>query len=274
MNRTIKVASITFASFAIYYFLSIQYFGAIRGTINSTLPVFPLSHILTYLLVGMPLAGGTLLIAGRKRFWGALGLSNSFQNGFGLGLLFTAPMFIGYAMLFDFNTNLTISTFVLGAVSAGFFEELYFRAFLFGMVYRFTRIGFIPAIFLGALLFATGHLHQSREISVLIGVFLTTTMGAILFAWLYCEWKYNLWVVIFMHALMNLAWMLFAVSTNALGGQGANIFRLLTIALAIIFTLTYKRRNGLKMEITRATIWLKPPPDAHAHSIGAIQQTP
>jgi len=38
------------------------------------------------------------------------------------------------------------------------FEEIIYRAFLFGMLYRFTRLGFLPSVFLGSLLFGVAHL--------------------------------------------------------------------------------------------------------------------
>jgi len=86
---------------------------------------------------------------------------------------------------------------------------------------------------------------------------MTTFLGAILFAWVYIEWNSNLWVAIFLHLFMNLSWMLFSVSENALGDNYANVFRVLTIALTIIGTIAYKRRQGVELAINRNTLWRK-----------------
>lgn len=82
-------------------------------------------------------------------------------------------------------------------------------------------------------------------------------MGAILFAWLYVEWNYNLWVPVFLHALMNLAWHTFEMDETALGGVLPNIFRGLTIASAILFTILYKKKNNYGLVITKDKLFIK-----------------
>jgi len=174
--------------------------------------------------------------------------------------LCTLPMFIGFAILFDFDTELSLNSILVTVVAAAFFEELYFRGFLFGQIFRYTRWGFIPSILLGAILFGLVHLYQGTEPGEIIGIFLITFMGGILFAWTYVEWNYNLWAPIFLHLFMNLSWGLFAVSDNALGGMYANIFRVITITLTIILTLLYKRRNKIPLEVKRSTLLVKKEP--------------
>jgi uncharacterized protein len=166
-------------------------------------------------------------------------------------------MFIGFALCFQFNSKLTLNEVLITGVAAAFFEEFIFRGFLFGQLFRYTKLGFIPSILLGAFLFAAMHLYQSNDLPTLIGVFLTTFMGAVLFAWLFVEWNYNLWISIFLHFFMNLAWMIFSVSDNAFGGLYANVFRIITIVLAIGLTILYKRKNGTPMTINRDNIWMK-----------------
>ncbi|MGQ9620357.1 MAG: CPBP family glutamic-type intramembrane protease [Bacteroidales bacterium] len=92
---------------------------------------------------------------------------------------------------------------------------------------------------------------------VLIGVFLTTFSGAIFFAWLYIEWSNNLWIPVFLHTFMNLSWEIFKVSENAPGNIKSNIFRSLTIAIAIIVTIMYKRQKKLKLEVNIKTLFWK-----------------
>ena len=257
MNNTLRILLLTVLSFGIYMLLSELYFGPLRTSLDKTINQIGISHIITYLLVGIPLFLGTILIHHGKSFLSSLGLDKSIGKGMLVSLIFTLPMFLGFAIVFEPSTEVSVSKILTGVLAAAFFEELYFRGFLFGQLFRFTKIGFIPSIIIGAIIFASAHLYQSQEFWTLVGVFLITFMGAVLFAWIYVEWNYNLWVPIFLHLFMNLSWMLFSVSDNALGGTYANVFRVVTIALAIIGTLVYKRRNGLPLEINKATIWMK-----------------
>jgi hypothetical protein len=166
-------------------------------------------------------------------------------------------MLIGYAITFNFNENLTIRSIISGAIMADLMEELYYRAILFGQIFRYTKFGFIPSIVIGALLFASAHLYQSTHVPTLIGIFITTFMGAILFAWVYVEWNYNLWIPIFLHLFMNLFWMMFDVSDNALGNGFGNLFRVVTIALIIILTIVYKKKRKLNLDVNRRTLSMK-----------------
>ncbi len=257
MRRSLSVIVITLLSFGIYFFLSRAYFSELRHWINGFIPNLGISHIIVYLIVSLPVVLGASIINEFKRCQTTLGLKRSIVKGVFFPFLCTIPMFIGFAFCFPVNTDLTSDQILITGVAAAFFEEFIFRGFLFGQIFRFTKLGFIPAILLGAALFAAMHLYQSNDLATLIGVFLTTFMGAVLFAWLFAEWSYNLWIPIFLHFFMNLAWMLFSVSENAFGGFYANIFRILTIALAILLTLLYKRKKQLPLVINKGTIWMK-----------------
>ena len=257
MNRTSRIILVTVVAFSLTYYLQRLHFGAIRSWIDSGLENIGISHILTYAIIGIPLLIGVGLLHGFQRVSESVGLAGSIPRGFLFALICTLPMLIGYALVFEFNSDITFTQIFTGAVVAGFIEELFYRGVLFGQIYRYTRIGFIPSIVLGALVFAMGHLYQSQDLTTLVGIFITTFMGAILFAWVYVEWQYNLWVSIFLHILMNLFWMLFSVSDNALGGGYANIFRMITIAMVIILTVVPKVRRGQKVEINKRTLLMK-----------------
>lgn len=212
---------------------------------------------MTYLIIGIPIFVGTLIIDGTTRIFKSLGLSAGFSTAMWLSASFTLPMFLGGLLFFKFNQRINIENLVAGTIVAGFMEELYFRGFLFGQLFRKTNLGFVPSILFGALIFAFGHLYQSQNISELIGIFIITFSGAVFFAWLYVEWNYNLWVPILTHTLMNLSWHLFEVDNSALGDIKANIFRGLTIIIAIAFTILYKRRKNQTLTINRQTLMLK-----------------
>ncbi len=257
MKNTYKVVLVITLTFAAYFGLQKIFFGDVRSWLDGYIHFIGLSHFLTYMIVGLPLFVGLGFLHGVRKIPEALGLDKSIKKALLFTLLCTSPMLIGYAVLFDFDTEITIFYILKGSVIAAFIEELFFRAILFGQIFRFTKLGFIPAIVFGALLFASGHLYQSQDLATMFGIFLTTFMGAVLFAWLYAEWNYNLWIPIFLHLFMNLAWMLFSVSENALGDVYANVFRILTIASAIGFTIYYKIKRGISFEINQNTLFYK-----------------
>ena len=256
MNKTLRISIIVVISFLAYYVI-FEYFAKIFSAIDTLVNFRIISYILTYIVTGIPLFIGTAIIHKDIKILGYLGLKGNFIKGFLLTVMFTLPMFIGGVIFFPLNYKMSLPEVIRLTICAGLFEELYSRGFLFGQLFKYTKLGFIPAIILGAVLFATGHLYQSSDFSVIIGIFLTTFMGAILFAWLYVEWNYNLWVPIMMHFLMNLSWEIFSVSENALGGVTSNVFRGLTIAIAIIVTIIYKKRKGLVLEVNKKTLWWK-----------------
>lgn len=257
MKNSTKTLLIIIITFGIYYVLDDLYFKIIRKIIFEQTNQLGISHIITYTISGIPLFLGTLLISRNSDFFKNLGLSKSIIKGFLFALVCTLPMFIGFSFIFDFNAEISLNTFLISIVSAAFFEELFYRGFLFGLPFMKTKLGFIPSVFFGALYFGILHLYQSTELGELLGIFLVTFLGGILFAWVYVEWNYNIWVPIFLHMLMNLSWELFSVSDNALGGIYSNVFRLITVLLVIIFTVYYKKKNGGTLEINKKNIFLK-----------------
>ena len=256
LGKTTKNIIIVTICFSLYLLFR-EYFKPIKTWLDTITHFGLLSYFLTYIIIGTPLFIGTYLINKKKTIWKDLGLAYHIVKPFGYALLFATPMLIGGILFFDFNTELNIQNILAGSIVIAFIEELFFRGFLFGQLFKNTKLGFIPAIFFGALVFAMGHLYQSQEFSELIGIFAVTFMGAILFAWLYVEWRYNLWVSIFLHAFMNLSWELFAMDDTALGGLLPNILRTLTIILAIVFTIVYKRKYDINLAITKNTLFRK-----------------
>lgn len=222
-----------------------------------------ISYILTYLMIGIPIFAGTFLIDKSTSIFKNLGLSSSIFTAIWTSLLFVLPMFVGGLLFFKFNPQIDIQNLIAGTIVAGFMEELYFRGFLFGQIFRKTNLGFIPSIIVGAFIFALGHLYQSQNISELLGIFMITFSGAIFFAWLFVEWNYNLWIPILTHTLMNLSWNLFQIDNSALGDITANIFRGSTILTAILFTILYKKNRNKKLIINRQTLILKKKRDSN-----------
>lgn len=242
--------------FALYY-LGFKNFEALMLFIDKAIHYSLASYFLTYIILGIPLFSVTCLINKDFNFIRHLGLHSGILKGLGIGVIFALPMFIGSAIQYKLAKNISIPNMLTKTLFAGLFEELYFRGYLFGQLFKKSKLGFLMSILLCSIIFASGHLYQSQDPFVLLGIFMTTFMGSVLFAWLYVEWNYNLWIPIFLHTLMNLSWYLFEVSDNALGSFNSNLFRGMTIALSIILTLNYKKRMGEKAIINKSTLLMK-----------------
>ncbi len=207
--------------------------------------------MLAYSITLIPLLITVALLRKKdENIFDALGLSQNLLQGLVFGMVCTLPMLIGFYFKFSLNTNVSLNTIIITTISSAFFEEIVYRAFLFGLLYRLTKLGFLPSALFGSLLFAFAHLYQSSDSGQLIGIFAITFIGSLLFGWLYCEWGFNLWTAIFLHTFMNLFWLIFDVDSNSLGGMYANVFRLLTVLLAVVGTVLYKRKKNLQFEIT------------------------
>ncbi|WP_375559633.1 lysostaphin resistance A-like protein [Bernardetia sp. OM2101] len=182
----------------------------------------------------------------RKKLTTEIGLNNGFLKGIEIAFLCTLPMLVGYFLIGNFlPQNFTFLKALSSSVLPAFSEELVFRAFLFGLLFRRLEWGFIPAAFVSAFVFGIGHLWQGNDVLDTLGVMAVTSVGGIWFAWLFTEWNYNLWLVIFLHLLMNLYWGIFEITNNnALGGIDSNIFRIMTILISIIWTIRMAKKRS------------------------------
>lgn len=244
--------------FVIYFYIDANFFALILKSVFSVTHSKALGHVTAYMITLIPLFITVgILHKDYRHIPEKLGLSNSVSRGISFAVIATLPMLIGFIFKFDLNTALSYDTIIINTISAAFFEELIYRGFLFGQLYRYTQLGFFPSVFLGSLLFGSAHLYQGNDIGELIQIFMLTCLGSVLFSWIYAEWKFNLWTAIFLHCFMNLYWLIFDVDTNALGGVYANVFRFSTIFIAIGGTVLYKKYKQIPLEITKKTCWIK-----------------
>ncbi len=194
-----------------------------------------------------------------KNILRAMGIQKGFFKGLGVAFVFTLPMLIGYAWVSgggvnELATEMNFQKFYWGIILAPLAEELFYRGFLFGQLYRFGGWGFIPAGLLSALIFGSMHLYQANDLGSAIGIFAMTGMGGMWFAWLYIEWERNLWLSIFLHFFMNCYWGIFGMADNAAGGFYANLFRIITIMVSVMATFYLHKKLG-KKEINPSTMW-------------------
>lgn len=204
-------------------------------------PLIKLLYSYAWWIIPICIAIG--LLYGFKNIIKELCLDKNIFIGFAFSLILVSPMLISSAVIGKIDTDLDVTSLLHKTLFAGFMEEVLFRGFLFGILFRKIGWGFIPASILGAFIFAIGHLYQGDGANQLIGVFLVTFIGSAWFAWLFIEWKENLWIPVFLHVFMNLSWTLFNVSDNALGGIYTNIFRIITITLTVVATILYNNRR-------------------------------
>ena len=229
-DSCIKRSAIILTAFGLffvtwYFNLGVRPFANFISTCKS------IHYILHYLIAGIIPAAALLLLHRPDTILYRLGLT----HGFGRGLLFGV-----------------LSTVI---VVAGFFEELIFRGFVFGELFRTARWGFLPAATLTALAFGSLHLYQGDDLISASAAFGVTTAGSIFFSWIYVESENNLWSVIWPHTLMNAPWMLFSGSgSGAVGGLWANSLRLCTLLIAIALVVIYKKRKGLPYHISGKTL--------------------
>ena len=201
------------------------------------------------------------LLFGPGKTLNAVGVTRSPLRGFLVGLFVTAVVAITLLLSSPLRSEGAIMQELLReAVLPGVFEEIWYRAFLFGFLFRFAGWGFLPSALLGALVFGTGHLYQSGDPAEAAAIFALTASGALWFSWLYVEWNYDVWIPAAIHLLMNAWWVVFDVSDNALGPMAANLARLAVIAVSIALTLFVTRKTGGRFVRGRAWFWGGPQP--------------
>ena len=184
-----------------------------------------------------------------KEIFSFLGLNGNILKGFGIALICVLPLYLVFPFFGNFNTELTFQVFYNKCILTGFKEELVFRAFMFGLLFRYAKTGFFWAVILPALYFGSVHLYQGHDVLSALAAFGVTFIGALYFSWMYVEWNFNIWVPVGLHMLMNGAWHVFTMEGTevAAGGLISNIVRVVSIALAVGLTVYVRRKKGGKV---------------------------
>ena len=175
-----------------------------------------------------------------------LPIDGNFIKGMVFALISTLPLFIAFPVVGDFNGGLTWDKLVRSAFIAAFFEEVIFRGFIFGQLFRYCKIGFWWSVIIPSLLFGSIHLYQGSDPLSSLAAFGVTFIGGLFFSWIYVKWDFNLWCPVGLHFFMNLSWLLFTVEGNsvAAGGVVSNVFRILSVVVAIVLTNVYLRKRA------------------------------
>lgn len=178
-------------------------------------------------------------------------------NYFWASVLCCIPMFVGYAYL-STELTFTVHHFMEGSGYASFFEEVIFRAVLFGVLFKYCRLGFIPAALVSAVVFAFGHIYQGNDTVSALAAFGITLAAGGWFSWLYCECGYRIWFPMWMHLFMNGAYYIFGMSGGAVGQLEANVFKAATIILSLVY-VNILIKKGKQRTVTRQNLWKNAP---------------
>lgn len=140
-DSCIKRSAIILTAFGLffvtwYFNLGVRPFANFISTCKS------IHYILHYLIAGIIPAAALLLLHRPDTILYRLGLTHGFGRGLLFGVLSTVPMFAGYAVIGSFNRETPPDHMFTFIVVAGFFEELIFRGFVFGELFRTARWDF------------------------------------------------------------------------------------------------------------------------------------
>lgn len=199
-----------------------------------------------FVLTGILMALLANYLIHKKLSFKEFGLSTGFLKGLFWAFVFTLPMFIGLPILVDFKLNFSFDIVYKALFFAGFGEEFVFRGFLFGLLFYYAGWGFLTAGIFTGLFFGAGHLYQADSFGAALGIFAFTTGASLGFAWFYYAWR-SLWMVIFLHGFMDLAWDMCAndqITDNVLGSPWVNVFRFSTLIFAIVYSVYLSKKTG------------------------------
>lgn len=207
-----------------------------------------LRYLLNYLISGLILLGALFILHKPNELIESMGMRKGFLKGCAMSFICVLPMLAGSIILGAYNDGLTVDHALRSIFIAGVFEEICFRGFLFGQLSRYAKLGFLWSASIPAILFGLLHIYQGNDVISCLMVFAVTLIGSLFFSWIYIEWDYNLWCSIGLHTLMNLSWILFPAEDNgAIGSIATNVFRVMTLLLAVVLTVRYKKRSGSKI---------------------------
>lgn len=176
-----------------------------------------------------------------------IGSSRAF-NAFALGFMCTLPMLLlGFVSRTSSPSHYEV---LYTAITPGLTEEIFYRAFMFGLLVQAARCPMWPAAIITAVIFGLAHINITPdEGQTILGQLnawnAMIALGGLMLAWIYYLSNWNLWIVIALHIGMNMWWDMFDLTDTPLGGFGATLARIIPIALAVMFVLQAKSRQRL-----------------------------
>ncbi|MEE4288735.1 MAG: CPBP family intramembrane glutamic endopeptidase [Erythrobacter sp.] len=183
--------------------------------------------------IALWLVGGV----GWARQWRACGLARPIIAPVMFAAILFVPAFAALYALAGPAKGVDPLELLFGGIVFPVFEEVIFRGLAIGVLMIHFRWPFWIAALLPSLFFGAFHMWQGDGVEEALGIAGLTAIGSVWFGWVYWKWGFNLWPAIFLHAGLNLAWPIFELGDNALGGQTGNIVRIAVIAGSVLLTL-------------------------------------
>lgn len=274
MNNSTEKTLITLVSFVVYVLLSKLYYVQFWEVLSANIGDSHLSSFLVSLLLALPIAVGALLLGKAADFSHNIGLQGNIRQGLRVGwvALFTFMLLIiilslasRYVLMIflDFLNIFTSPSLLFFTLLTLLLDAIIDQGFIFRNLFQHTRLGVLPIVLIIALvpavigfIFFLSHPSYSGttlwHTAAFVGYIFTDALLLILLntfwiAWLYVEWKMNIWVVIFVQMVVNLLYMCFHnLYINAL-----------IIASVVIYTVIYKRKHKLPFEVNKDNLWVK-----------------
>ncbi len=172
-----------------------------------------------------------------------LGLRPPAAAAAAFGLVATMPMWLTFSVTHAFRPD-PLPELLYLAVLSPVAEEIVFRGFLFGQLWKRAGWGPWTSLAVSSLAFGLGHAEDASTWTEGLGLLALTGLGAAIFAWIYWRWG-TLLAPIALHVLMNLCWGLWQVGDGPLAGWVPFALQLTTVVLAIALTLLASRRGWL-----------------------------
>jgi membrane protease YdiL (CAAX protease family) len=167
-------------------------------------------------------------------------------KGIAIGFGCTLPMLL----LGLWSDSFTASRYgiLYGSISPGLTEEIFYRAFMFGLLVQVARCPMWPTAILTGAVFGLAHVDitpdEGQTIIGQLGFWIAMIgVGGMMYAWIYQLSRWNLWIVIALHAGMNLWWDMFVMNATPLGGWGATAVRVLSVGLVVLIVM---RLRGMR----------------------------
>ena len=134
-----------------------------------------------------------------KGAFGELGLRAPIGRTVAFSFIAALPMLLAFAVPSSINAKMSLLSVGVGCFVAPFAEEVLFRGYMFGQLYRRARWGFWLSALIPSALFAFGHAYQASGFWELVEIFVVTGLGSLLGCWIYMRWQFNLWTVFGLH---------------------------------------------------------------------------
>lgn len=268
INRT---SWIVFISFFLYMLIESYYFNKFYNNLNENINYPILSYLIVYMIVGLPIFIGVSQLANKEHFFDNIGIKGNFKEGFLFGLLTTLPMIIAYSVYFPANREFSFNNFFHLMISV-FFYEVFFRGFFFQQIYNNTKLGFLAIALSNLVIIITVRLLSYQWNSFtsyedlllilfldIINILTFSFLEISFFAWLYAEWNFNLWIVIFARFFTDLSGKVFILTENISTYTVIYkiSFSIISFFIMIIFTYLHHSKKNIPFEINKKNIWIR-----------------